>query len=59
MRRVLVILLTIAYVGLTGNAYGQDTKKKSAPAPKVSAEMKDFMSYFNGDGQQTHPAVDK
>jgi hypothetical protein len=58
MRRTLAFLTVLACFALSGDANAQ-TKKKSAPAPKVSAEMKDFMSYFNGDGKKTDEAVAK
>jgi len=58
MKPLLTVFTVFACLGWSADASAQ-TKKKSAPAPKVSAEMKDFMSYFNGDGKKTDEAVAK
>jgi hypothetical protein len=59
MRTFLTVAVMGAFLGLSAEAGAQAPKKKAGPAPKVSAEMKDFMSYFNGDGKKTDEAIAK
>jgi len=59
MRRTVAILAVVACVAWGGTANAQTRKKKAEPAPKVSAEMKDFMGFFNGDGKKTDAAIAK
>ena len=59
MRTLVSVAVLGAFLGLSMEAGAQTPKKKAGPAPKVSAEMKDFMSFFNGDGKKTDQALAK
>jgi hypothetical protein len=62
MRATIAICTAVACLCGTGDAYAQRSKSKKGTkqgTPQVSAEMKDFMSYFNGDGKKTDEALDK
>lgn len=58
--RTAIVLATVVCLTSAVEAQAQRSKKKSGKAqPAVSAEMKDFMSYFNGDGKKTDEALEK